>query len=293
MQSVELPLIDYHRFAGSFKDPQPVVAKHPTSSWLYLSTKHLPIGDDRSNFVIDVDKNGNRIEFTRQTSRLSVVSAGVDNWFIPNVNERNNTIRFFSEPDNEWYTTTLSPGDYINSNSLLEQIVIAMNFAGSSLDFYSAVSPSQVYGPFILTTAGIDNNFYFDPDCDFCKKGSSVCLTERFQEPREFQYLGPMRLRYTDYIDIHSSAITQYQKMRSITTEGRSSLVVRAYLPTEIYGSWRYQSTLLQNLSFAFRSDAVLASIDIQIYDANGDLLYIPTYLQDTINIELIMQAEL
>ena len=104
--------------------------------------------------------------------------------------------------------------------------------------------------------------------------------------------LGPVNLRYTNWVDIYSRAITQHTKIRSVNSAGRSGLLVRVFGNT-LSDELVYTSTLLQNLSFAFRPNTVLNNIDNQIYDSWGELLYLPDYLMNTLLFQMTLQIEL
>lgn len=290
MQAVELPLIDYHRFYDSFKEPQPVVAKNPTSSWIYLTSRYLPLGTPRNNFVLSTDRNGNSIEFARETSRISAVGVGIENWYIPNCNPRNQTLGFYSSVSGLTHSVSVPEGYYETSDGLAAAIVIAMNAAGSGQVFSQL--PKPLYPRAHIITANV-GNFYFIPDCDMSLKGVSLVGIPIDTTPTTSKQIGPMGLTYTNFVDFHSTALTQYQKMRSITISNRSSLFIRAYFDKVKWGDAAYELTNLENLSFAFRANTVLTSIDIQLYDSWGDLLYIPDYLADIMFVQCTIQAEL
>jgi hypothetical protein len=290
IQEVQLPLIDYKKFYDSFKDPQPVCAKKPTSAWIYINTDSLTDDQPRNNFTVALDKDGNRVEFARETSRLSPVGVAITNWFIPNCNPRNNAIVFFSSVTGLRYTAFIPEGLYTTSLALTNAMVLAMNGVGSGITFSAVAIPLF---PDTYTLVGTAN-FYITADCNIVKKGQALAGIAPSEILAISRTIGPMGLKYTDYVDVHSKAITQYQKLRSITTEGKSGLVLRAYLgPEDNWGNRFYSSFLLQNLSFAFRANAVLNAIDIQLYDDNGDFLYIPPYLERTLSFQLTLQAEL
>lgn len=302
---INIPLVDYNQYADSFKDPQPVAAKHPTSAWIYLTTRHLPNTRSRANnFVLDTDRNNNRIVFAKNTSRISVVDVGFENWFIPNINPRNNNIIFTAVVAGvpTTYSVTIPERYYKTADELYAAILLALNAANPGVVVFSyPVLPI----PLVPGAQALECNVNWNLEsCSFVEKAQSVCLIRKSITART-TVIGPCRLTYTDYVDVHSSALTQYQKMRSITTEGRSGLVVRAYLPSVsvpydntdeapvTYGNWSYSQTLLQNLSFAFRANAVLSNIDFQLYDMNGDPLYVPPYLSSNFVFSITLQAEL
>lgn len=253
-------------------EPQPVTAMPPASATVTITTEDLQAGIPRNNFVI----SGN-ITYLTNVSRIKPVAAEIDNWFIPNVNPRNNTFTFFSSVSASLHTVTLAPGYYDDAAALMADIVIALNtVSGASGIVFSELPLANNPRAFTLTGTG---TWYFDSDCSAVAVGDTVYGLPTSQTATLSKKIGPMMLKYTTFVDIVSTTLTKYSKLHSITSNARSSIFARMY-PTdqfrEIEWGIVYDSFTAEDIKFGFRPNEVVTSIDIQLYDSHGQLLYIP-----------------
>lgn len=274
--NVKLPLIPWTLKRNVDDEPQPVTTKPAPSATVTLDTSDLPRGIARNNFVIS-----NNIQYLSNVSRIRPVEAEIDNWFIPNVNPRNNTFTFYSAVDGNTYTVTVPTGYYDNAETLMIAIVAALNTEtiNSGIEFQYTVESNTGGRAFTLKAADPNDEWYFVDTCSAITKGDTVYGLPTDQMQTTEKIVGPMMLQYTTYVDIVSNALTKYAKLKSITSNARSSIFARMY-PEDV---WReipwgrvYDSFVGEDIKFGFRPNEVVTSIDIQLIDSHGDVLYIP-----------------
>lgn len=96
---------------------------------------------------------------------------------------------------------------------------------------------------------------------------------EKETTANSLQRLGTMGMAYTNYVDVKSTELTKWQKMRSLTSGSLNPVVVRAFIGNK----WGVDYTNLSDtyLAFAWNYQCPLQSVDITFYDENGDLLYV------------------
>ena len=289
---VEVPLIPWTIYRDTDNEPQPFTTKTSPTNEVIINTRDLPAGVPRNNFTL-----GNGIIFISNCSRIRPVSAEFFNWFIPNVNPTNNTFTFFSSFSGTTHTVVLAPGYYDDADNLMDDIVTTLNtVSGSSGIIFSSAAVTNYPRTYTLTSTNIGRLFYFDPTCTAFTNGDTVYGLRLSTTPAQSVIVGAMMLRYTLWLDICSTTLTKYGKIRSITSNGRSSIFARTGLTDQVREiEWGdvYDSFDSEAIIYSFRPAEVVTSIDIQLYDSHGNLLYIPPELENTLIFQLTFRTEL
>jgi hypothetical protein len=198
-------------------------------------------------------------------------------WNIPNVNPRNNTFTFHSVTDNADYTAVL-PSRYYNPeipaelNQLATDIQTILNAAGSSLTFTVAPVAGNPRR-YTITSAG--GQYWFDSNCTAAKNGEQMYgLTFSNPPVPATTTTAFFNGVYTQYVDIVSKTLTKYAKVRTTTTNNRSSILIRAYIGDDRNGLVFYAPGIY--LAYAWNFAEPLNNFDIEFYDQNGDPLWVP-----------------
>lgn len=278
IQKVSLPYVDVTKMNETNLEPQEVTSKNPVATWIYLTNLGLPLDTPANNVVVTA--NG-QVLFER-VSRIVPVSFILYNPILPNVNPYNSNIQFFSSVSGQVHSITLATDYYISKVDLFDEIIFKCNalVASTGLNFsYSLFSDGlDLYN---LVSAG--GTFYILPTCNAVTQGvtlygfsSSTTLTNTL-------VVGPIRMTYTNYIDVHSYTLTKYSKLRSISTNNsKSNIFIRA--DVRLDSQFSEQAVLFYqeiDNNFGFRAGETVNSVDVTLYDMYGNLLYIPPEFQN------------
>lgn len=256
----------------SSKEPQYITSKDPVNGWLYLNSADTVYGVDRTNCQITSDG-----PFASGFNRLRV--AGVSAlWYIPNVNPRNNTISFYSSNTGSTkHTVTLTERYYdITSTTdvaaLATDIETALNsLTGATLLTFTITAITGFPRKYTISATG--GTFHFDLDCT-AVIAEQMYNFDRDQTSAASKTLGPMNMMYTQFVDIVSTTLTKWEKIKSISSGDINPIVCRAYIGGNAWGS-NFQQ-LSHYLAFSWNAQEPLYAIDIRMYDQNGKPLYVP-----------------
>jgi hypothetical protein len=289
MQRVYLPPTAPAGYADSSAEAQYVTAKRPISGGVYISSQDTPYGTDRTKCQV----GGSNI-LASNANRMRMLGVAVI-WNIPNVNPRNNSLSFFSSVTGLVHDVTLTEAYYditvpADIAALMVDIVGALNSAGSGLSFSS--TPAVGFPrKFVITAVG--GLFYFVTTSDAVAKGEQMYLFQRegrVPVPAASKTVGPMNLIYTMFVDIKSTVLTKWAKIKSMTTGNQNPVVMRAYVGGN---KWGYDFQELHDyLAFAWKWSEPIYSIDFSFFDQNGDPLYAPNGGKDFIW-QISLEAEL
>lgn len=285
---IKLPLIPWTLNRNVDDEPQPVTAKPAPSAVITLNTNDLPAGVPRNDFVIS-----NNIQYFSNVSRIKPIEAAIENFITYNVNERNNTITFYSVAALNDFTVDIPIGAYTDPNDLRNAIVTAMNtVSGTSLIIFTA-SAFNPLEPFAYTITGT-GFWYFVNTCSAVTKGDTVYGLPTDETIDTVQKIGPMGLQYTSYIDIVSNTLTKYGKLASTNSAGRPGVFARMYPKTrfsDIPFGYVSDSFVADGAVFNFRPSENVTSIDIRLIDSHGDPLLFRTGIRS--NFRLTFAVEL
>lgn len=284
---VDIPMIPWTIYRDPDLEPQPTTAKDAPSSLLYIDTDDLPNGANRADFVIS-----NNIQYLSNVGRLTFVGCGVANWWIPNVNPRNNLLRvmYGGVP----YSVPIPVGwyDYTTPNVLAAAIQLALDT--HIIPGWTVTAISNYPAKYTIDAPGAVTFYFIDEDANTAlTKGDTVFGFETTQNATLTKTVGPMLFKYTRYVDVCSTVLTKYAKLRSITTNSRSRIFARAFIGGEKWGDTFYAAPSTEAFQFSFRPAEVVTSIDIQLYDSHGDPLYIPPEIADSILFSMTVKCEM
>lgn len=281
-----LPPTDPTVYIDSATEPQYVTRKEPVSGWVYLNSLDTPYGTDRSNCQL-----GLRDTLVASANRMRMLGVTV-NWYIPNVNPRNDTITFTASTTGLDYTVTLATKFYdvtipADVTQLVTDIVAALNGAGSGLTF----SAAPIAGfPRMYTITSVGGTYRFVKTCSAIAKGIQMYDFDQDQTFALTHTLGPMNMMYTQFVDIKSTTLTKWEKIRSVTTGHQNPVVFRAYVGGNKWGP--DFSELHHYLAFSWKWNEPIYTIDISFFDQNGDPLFVPNGGKDFIW-QIALAAEL
>lgn len=291
MERVIQPPVDPSIYIDSATEPQYQTSKEPIGGWIYLNSQDTPYGTDRTNCQIG-DKN----ILVSSANRMRVLGIAAL-WYVPNVNPRNNTLTFHSSISGTTHTVTLTERYYniddpADITALITDIVTQMNSVSgaSGLTFGQGPVPGFPRTFDIVVTVPIGGQFYFVASSDAVAKGMQMYNFERSSTLAVSHQVGPMSLMYTQFVDVKSTVLTKWEKIRSVTTGNQNPVVIRAYIGGNKWGSDFTQ--LVDYLAFAWKWNEPIYSIDFQFFDQNGDPLYYPNNGKDFMW-QITLEAEL
>jgi hypothetical protein len=248
-------------------EPQYITSVEPTEAWIWISSQDCS-GNDKTRC------NFHSTQALGVSVRRITVKGFATCWDTPNVNARNQNVRFFSSVSGVFHSVNIPAGYYGTALSLSNALIAALNTetGASSLTFSTAVIANN---PAAYTLNAVGGLFYFDPTCTGVAKGRQLWNLPGDITPSASKRIGTMFLMYTQYVDVISGAITKNSKMRSITSNYTSRVAVRAYVGgSQPPGEVSFYSPPV-DLHFAHRADEPIYDIDIMLLDQNGDMLYV------------------
>lgn len=257
-------------------EPQYVTAKQPVSAAIYLTTLDNQLVENPADCVLST---ANRLGDNPSTlgygiSRISVSAVGIKN-VIPNVNERNNTLTFFSTSSGLFHTVQLPVGYFTSSLTLMTAIITALNaVTGASGLTFSALAVVNKPDTYNLSSAG--GNYFFDNTCDALVKGFQLYAFPTEQVATGIKSVGSMGLLYTGYFDVCSRTVTKYDKLSNQSSSKANNLIQRIYVSQVDFGEFyeiKHQSNPRPN--FDFNSKEPINTIDFQIRDQYGDIIFL------------------
>jgi len=275
-------------------EPQYVSIRSINSAKIYLRAADCKLETSKVDMLVSTIKSpsDNANVLIHNASRIKFSNVNLK-YTIPNINERNNQLTFFSSVTNTAFSVFIPIGFYDSTQDVMQAIIDGWNFftGTSGLTFsFSAVNLRP--DCYLLDSAGGD--YYVDPECTAVKFGSSLYALpiDGFSNSK---FVGTMSLFYTQFIDFVSNSLTKYQKLKNRTTGYDSNIIYRIYiddptLPHTIY------SVNNDNVSFSYNPGDSINLIDMTLYDDNGQILYQPTSAannNDTFDwvMELIIEA--
>lgn len=260
-------------------EPQYITSKSPNKAIIYLDSQDCTLETNKVDIVMSTIKTKGEYpsNLAYGVSRLSFDSIHI-NWITPNVNPRNNTLKFFSSVTNSFFTVIIPEGFYTSSASLMVAIIAALNTAtGSSGLTFSSVAVITQADTYLLNCVG--GSYYIALDCTAITRGYQLYNFPITQIPETSKKMGAMSGRYTRYVDICSSTLSQYLKIRTVTTGNANNVIFRAFLNDIAFdhpGILSIDDTKTSNISYNYVSNSPINAIDFQLRDQFGDLLYIP-----------------
>jgi hypothetical protein len=267
------------------KEPQMIQRRATNQAAIHLDTSVNKLQLDKTNMLLSTKSSESDSAgiIYQNVSRIKIYRAGI--YFTsPNVNPRNNTVGFFSSVSGVIHTVTIPEGYYSVDSDLLDALIIALNsvtgLSGLTFSYidFAPLRPSY----FQLDSAG--GNYRFDLNSDMLIKGEPLLNLPKSQNLENSKQVGSVFLSYTRYVDIVSSTLAQYGKLRTVSNGINSDILYRIYVgdvnikgPSYVVDPVRESPTVINVLK-----NKPINQIDIQIKDEFGDFLYIPQTDPDT-----------
>ena len=260
-------------------EPQYVTAKNPNKAILYLESQDCPLQTNKVDIVFStIKKQGDYPSpMAYGISRLTIDTVHI-NWVTPNINPRNNTIKFYSSVSNTFHTVNVIEGFYTDSVNIMNAVVAAMNTetgaSGLTFSYTSSLTNDDVYR---LLSAGGD--YYISTDCTAVTRGYQLYNLPITQNPENSKFVGVVSGFYTTYLDICSNTLTQFSKLDTYTSNLNVNVVYRIYFYADDKDGphvLSYENVNSRNISYNYLSNSPLTTIDFQLRDQFGDPLYLP-----------------
>ncbi len=276
MASVIINPINPEFYKNSNLEPQYVTTRTPSRAIIYLDSADNPLQKNKTNLIMSTQRTetDSQNNLAYGISRISVDSVNIT-YVTPNVNALNNTVIFRSSNTGLTnHTVILTEKFYTNTNDLITEIKNKMQaisgVTGLTFGFTSITSAPDTYN---LTSGGGSYYFVNIPENTSLKAQA----TYGFPTDQNFTFnktVGYMSLYYTKWIDVCSTIINKYAKVRSISNGVNSNIVVRMFLDDPI-SPHEFTYFTVPNVSYTFIGNEPINYIDFQLRDMYGNLLYI------------------
>jgi hypothetical protein len=218
-------------------------------------------------------------------------------WYVPNVNPRNNTLTFHSGISGLDHTVTIPERYYdievpADITQLATDIRDAMNSvsgaSGLTFGFAFRTGFPRTFDMTVIVPIG--GTYYFVDSSSAVAKGMQMYNFERSSTLAVSHQVGPMSMMYTQFVDVKSTELTKWEKIKSVTTGNQNPVVMRAYIGGNKWGDDFDQIDFY--LAFSWKWNEPIYAVDVEFYDQNGDPLYYPNNGKDFLW-QLTLVAEL
>lgn len=270
-------------YQASNAEPQYVTSQTPNRAAIYLDSQDVTLSPQSAVILMSTVKQLGEYpsNLAFGITRLSPDLVGM-NWITPNVNVRNNTVTFFSSNSGLFHTVVIPERFYSSVTNIFNALVTALNTAtGASGLTFSGGVVAGFPTTFTLNSAG--GNYYFTLTSDAVLRGYSLYNLPTEQVATNSKTVGPMTGAYTRYIDVCSTALSQYLKVKNTSTGRANNIILRFYITDffepNIVG---FGPNQLPDLSFNFLPNSPITVIDFELRDMFGDLLYVPPGAEGT-----------
>lgn len=275
MQKVVLDSVPNGYYQSNTQHPQKIIARSPNQTFCFLDSEQAALEKNKTNINLsDVKHVGDYAGTLLSGANLISVIEYEINYISPNVNPRNNIIRFkSSNHPSTIFNVIVSEGFYYTSTDLIAAIVSALNTATgvTGLTFSSAVIANFPDMYDLISSGG---NYYILDDCLAITRGKFLWNLPSDAIYTNTKRVGIMGLLYTRYIDICSSTLTRYLINDSNGNPPNINVLFRSFKQTpqsDFTGSPSYNPPTV-----LYRFDQNITNIDFQIKDEFGDFLYLP-----------------
>jgi len=258
------------------REPQIVQERAANSKKIYFVNRTIEDNQSLTNVRLTtrVSENDRAGIIAQGINRVSVISTGVF-WCTPNINPRNNELRFFSTASSSVHTVFLTEGFYNNQTDVIDEIIDKLNSVtgASGLTFSASV---KIPGSFIYDITSSGGLFYFENGFGATSsRGKQFFNFQTDSNPANVKTVGNISLIYTRYITFNSRRLTRYQKVTAVSnSQSGSDEVARLFIdntrPGQNFFAYNFKNT------FHSEPDDSFHEIDIRILDEYGDELYLP-----------------
>lgn len=231
----------------------------------------------------------------KQTTKHAVTFVKYD-IELTNINPRNNRVEFISSNTGATvYAVTILEGRYLTRPLLMTALRDAMNtVAGASgLTFSYTVNPIVGGTPIVddtsfnLASAGGSFHFVLSSTHTCMNKGRFLFNLPRSQTLETNKNVGHVMGYYTRYIDFVSNALNEEQRVPATESgrRGGHDLLLRMFFSSiDIIGTESRDGLVpVSHLRWVRKERSkTISTIDIELYDEFGEILYIPQYDDST-----------
>lgn len=278
------PNAELQNIGNEALEPQDIKIRAQNSSIMYIDIANRVTKLDRPPTNIRLSSRDNTL-FAKGIQRMAV-SRVFMTWITPNVNIRNNTIRFFSSVTGLIHTSVMPEGFYNTRVSLMDNLVVALNNPILPLVPPSGLLWSRTMGvlnPLCaeLETAG--GSFRFDVTSPMIVKGKQLFNLPRDQTPTTSKLVGAIHGLYTRYVTIESQVLTQWTKNPNQSNRfGNNTLLFRIFTNANLGLPGFIQETVRNLVYFNYKADQNIVAVDFLLLDEFNEELYIPQCAQET-----------
>lgn len=255
-------------------EPQYVQGRSVNSAYLYLDAQQNTLELDKRRMLLSTVRNIDESPgvLLRASSRIRLASAGMQ-WITPNVNPRNNQVKFFSLISGLEHEVFVPEQFVETADSLMDQLILAMNsVSGASGITFTKLTVS---GNPVLFDISASAPFYFLKDCNAVQKGEQLWNLPRIEVANTVFRIGAIGLYYTRYVDIISNRLNSNTKLPTRSNSSSDNIIYRMFVqePTkpDTVGIVQFLDIAINVLS----SDSI-SVIDFELRDQFGDLIYVP-----------------
>jgi hypothetical protein len=261
----------YHR---QNKEPQYITSKVPNRGIIYIDSQQNTLQTDPTNMIISTVR---RLGDSAGPLALNINRIGINGFNLfynsPNVNPRNNTITIWSSVHNAFFTTTVEVGWYANDGPLQNAIVAALNniTGATGLTF----NHTNIVGfPFSFLLESTGGDYYILNTCTAITRGFQLWNLANQQTPSNSKICGPVEAYYTKYVDICSSTLTKYSKVKTVSNNLNNNIIFRIFLGTSVFPHVTFHENT-DSVSYNWNPNEPITYIDFQLKDMFGEYLYL------------------
>lgn len=285
MDSIFIPPVRQEMYSRSDLEPQLITSRKPNKAAIYFDSEDMLLETNKVDIVMSTVKyiGDTPGQLASAIKRIELDSSGI-NYVSPNVNPRNNTITFFSSVTGTFFTVSIPEGFYSlqPTNNIMTALVTALNTVTGTSGLTFSFSQVPLF-PTTFTLQSTGGNYFFSLSSPMIIKGYQLINLPTSQVPTNIKTVGSVGLWYTRYIDICSTTLSKYQKVKTTSTGRNHDIIFRVFLddPTFPHVIGFFKET---NVSYNFLFTEPLLTVDFELRDQNGDLLYIEDFTEGTNN---------
>lgn len=232
-----------------------------------------------------------------QIKRIAVTEFSFP-WSTPNVNERNNTLTITDIPTNQQYYIIVPENFYTPSElaSEITSILTTQGWINASTNIPEPLynAPWDCYtspgtNKFTITSSLAGSDWKVQPFSGLAGLMNITGIISSSDAVDKFVSGGIPSMAYTQYIDVCSKTLTKFQNLKdSLTQLNYTDVICRIYLQNDTntptsdtsYFASRPCLNICKQFScpkyILWNENEMVFSIDIELYDDTGKLLYIP-----------------
>lgn len=249
-----------------------------------------PSNTSTSSIVVDKDPAvSDRVRGILQSGTLfatRVLKLSVKRMFIntitPNVNERNNTVTFFSTNSGVEHTVTIIEGFYNTVTALMDALVAALNTAtGASGIVFSHLVPAT--NPIISVLTAVGGSYHFNVASTTITRGEFLYNLPTSQADTLTKTVGAISGLYTRWVDLVSQSLTQYTKNPNTSNvQGNNGLVHRLFVDPDANAEDFIQEIVENLVWWSWNTGNTISNFDFELLDEFSELYFVPQYAEGT-----------